>query len=127
MELAALEEELKKLSDAHYAELFGDKREHKTPFGSLKYTKSTSLETEDEEKTILQIELACAKGEAPFTASDVIRTRKSLNLEALEKQSDLILAQFGIRREKEDNFKVSPFTMKTDKPAKKNGKAQAAV
>jgi hypothetical protein len=130
--LADLEAKLRKLADDHYGELFPkDKREHKTPFGALKYTKSASLEYDDEEVVCLRIHKACDEEEAValkdkrsplFTADQLLRTRIAPNLEALESQPDGMLTIFGIRRMAKDNFKVVPFEMKTSKPAKKKGK-----
>lgn len=141
IKLTDIEAELRKLSDAHYAELFPEdkKRSHATPFGGLKYTKSSSLEADDEEKSVLKIKIACTDELARvgrvtpcapprFTQADLIRSREELNLEALEKLDDLTLAAFGIRRVTKDNFKVLPFDMASDKPAKKkNGKQQEAA
>lgn len=128
VKLTDLETELRKLSDANYDALFGAKtRSHQTPFGGLKYHKSSSLETEDEEKAILKIKLDCtleadsAKAERRvplYTTADYIRTKESLNLEALESVPAAILARWGIVRVEKDNFKVLPFDMRTDSPRK---------
>lgn len=134
--LGELEGALRKLSDRHYTELFPDeKRTHKTPFGAIEYRKSSSLEVEDEEKSILKIKVACteelarrSEGRPPcFTEDQLIRTREELNLEALAQLDDTTLAMFGIVRVCKDNFKLSPFAMKTDKPARKPGKLQEAA
>lgn len=127
--LANLEGSLRALSDQLYTELFpDDKRSHKTPFGEVKYTKSSSLEFDDPEKVALKIDAACDAEEAyaardkrapAFTAEQLLRTRVEPDLEALEKLSDGQLHLFGITRIQKDNFKVVPFAMKTDKPAKK--------
>lgn len=127
--LANIESAVRTLTDSLYAELFpNEKRSHKTPFGEVKYTKSTSLEFEDAEKVALKIH-ACCDAEAAYAARDkraplfssdqLLRTRVEPNLEALEDLSDAQLYAFGIRREHKDNFKILPFAMKTDKPAKK--------
>ena len=127
--LANIESAVRTLTDSLYAELFPkDKRSHKTPFGEVKYTKSTSLEYDDEEKVALKIHAACDAEEAHaardkrpplFTSEQLLRTRVEPKLEALEALSDAQLYAFGIRREHKDNFKIVPFAMKTDKPAKK--------
>jgi len=133
--LADLETTLRKIADKHYSSLFpDDKREHKTPFGGIKYRKSTALEVADEEKSILKIKLACqqelareSEGHPPrFTESQLIRAREDLNLEALGELDDPTLAMFSITRVQKDTFKVDPFSMKTDKP-KKPGKLQEAA
>jgi phage host-nuclease inhibitor protein Gam len=127
--LSDLEAKLKRLSETYYEELFPEdkKRTHATPFGSLQFRRSTSLVVEDEEKAMLKIKLACvdelaaeANGHKPrFAEEQLVRTKEELNLEALEKLDDATLAAFGISREKKENFKVLPFEMKADKPAKK--------
>lgn len=127
--LTSVEDELRKLSDAHYEELFPEdkKRSHKTPFGEVKYHKSSSLEFDDEEKVLLKIKLACekecvragAQDEAPrFTEAQLIRKHEEPNLDAMGSLDDATLALFGIARVPKDNFSIKPFAMRSDKPAK---------
>lgn len=128
--LGEIEAELRKLADENYDELFPEekKRSHKTPFGSLSYRKTSHLDFEDEAQTVLRIEAACeaelirakAADEDPlFRATELVRVRCAPNIEALELLGGETLRQFGITRVQEDNFKVKPFDMKTDKPGKK--------
>ena len=140
VKLTSIEAELRALSDACYADLFpgdpGDeKRTHKTPFGELAYHKSTSLEFDDAEKTLLKVKVACHVEEARaktagvtprFTAAQLIRTREEINLDAMKSLDPVTLALFDVRREQHDNFKVKPFTMKSDRPAKVAKKKEAA-
>ncbi len=124
-----LEAKLRDFADNFYDELFPDeKRTHKTPFGGLAYKKTSSLDAPDEEKSILLIKLACAQEDARakalkesprFTVAQLIRTREELNREALELLDDITLAAFAVRREHKDNFKIQPFAMHSDKPARK--------
>jgi len=135
VKLTDLETKLKALSDEHYAELFPDTekaRTHNTPFGALQYRKSSSLEFKDGEKVLLKMKLACQAeaervrntSEPPrFTWDQVVRTKEEPNLDAMSDFDDATLAMFGITREHKDNFKISPFDMKSDKPAKKKGAA----
>jgi hypothetical protein len=133
--LAELESKLRSLSDRFYSELFPEdkKRTHATPFGALQLRKSTSLEVEDEEKSILRIKVACTKelareseGVPPrFTESQLIRTREELNLEALGELDDITLAAFGIKRVQKDTFKIVPFDMKADSPKTSKSKRGA--
>ena len=133
--LTNIESELKKLSDAHYEELFPEakKRSHETPFGTVKYHKSSSLEFDDEEKVLLKIKAACAQeaqrvrnlNEPPrFTEDMLIRRSEAPNLDAMGGFDDVTLAMMGIERKRKDNFSVKPFTMKTDKPAKRGTKPE---
>lgn len=127
--LTDLEARLRKLSEQFYEELFPEdkKRTHHTPFGSLQFRKSSSLEVDDEEKAMLKIKVACtqelareSEGHPPrFTEDQLLRTRQELNLDALGELDDATLALFSIARVHKDNFKVLPFEMKADKPAKK--------
>jgi len=126
--LTDIETEIRKISDEHNAALFEPgKRSHKTPFGEVKYHKSSHLDFDDSDEVLLRIHLAAQRevarvdgtNEAPcFTVDTLIRTAQTLNIEALENLDNATLAQFGIRRVTEDSFKVTPFALKTDKPAK---------
>ena len=127
--LANLESQIRKLSDTIYVELFpADKRSHKTPFGEIAYTKSTTLDFDDPDEVSLRIDragdeeeaYAASEKRAPlFTAKQLLRVKVTPNIEALETLPDGILHLFGVRRVHTDNFKIKPFAMKTDKPAKK--------
>jgi Bacteriophage Mu Gam like protein len=126
--LGNIEAELRSLAEQFYGELFPtDARTHATPFGSLKFKKSSSIEFDDEEKVILRIEresdreLENCEREATaprFTSAGLLRTKVHLNLEALAELDDKTLALFGVRRQVTDNFKVTPPTVKTDRPKK---------
>jgi len=128
------EARVKKLSQEHYDELFTDeKRSHKTPFGTPKFTKSTTIEFIDgnEEKVLLLIERECGReldraakakpepGIPTFTREQLVRTKEEPKLEAFENFDDATLARFGLKREHKDNFSFKPFDMETDKPGKK--------
>lgn len=127
--LTTLEEELRKLSDAHYDELFPEakKRSHKTPFGEVKYHKSSSLEFADEEKVLLKIKAACLQEASHasrtshpprFTEDQLVRKHEEPNLDSLAGFDDATLALFGVTRARKDNFSIKPFAMRTDKPGK---------
>lgn len=138
IKLTNLEARLRVLADEHYAELFSEanKRSHQTPFGGVKYSKSTSLEVSDEEKSMLKIKVRAteelarqSEGHPPrFTEEQLIRSREELNLEVLGEMDDATLALFDIKRVTKDNFKVVPFDMQSDKPARaKKTKLQEAA
>jgi hypothetical protein len=137
IKLTNIEAELRKLSDAHYDELFPEakKRSHETPFGTVKYHKSSSLEFDDEEKVLLKIKAACQAeaarvrnlSEPPrFTEEMLIRRTEAPNLDAMGGFDDVTLALLGITRKHKDNFSVKPFAMKTDKPQKRGTKPELA-
>lgn len=128
--LDEIESALLKLSDANYDELFPDenKRNHKTPFGELTYRKSSCIDFDDAEKVLLKIKLECRRehelaareNRAPrFQESQLIRTHEEPNLATLGTYDEALLSLFGLKRVSDDNFKVKPFTMKSDKPGKK--------
>src|SRR5207249_1718914 len=133
VKLTELEQQLRKISDAHYDELFPgapgeEKRSHKTPFGEIKFHRSSSLEFDDEEKVLLKIKLACEResarvrnlSEPPrFSLEQLVRTREEPNLLGMDGLDDATLALFGVTRQTKDNFKVVPFAMKSDKVAGK--------
>jgi hypothetical protein len=132
VELSNIESQIRTIADASYDDLFGtdDKRTHKTPFGDIKYHKSSSIEFDDAEKVLLKIKIACdrelaraeAAGEqARFTYAQLVRTHEEPNLSALDQFDDAQVTLFGCVRQHKDTFKVVPFGMRTDKP-KKNGK-----
>lgn len=130
VKLTDIEAKLRTLADENYGDLFPaaeEKRTHNTPFGSLKYHKSSSLDFKDVEKVLLKMRLACNAEEVRvrnttelprFTWDQIVRTHEEPNLAALGDFDEATLALFGITREQDDNFKIVPFDMKSDKPAK---------
>lgn len=82
-----------------HPEWFTDKRHVKTPYGTVKVTRSTKLDVPNEEAAILRIKHA-------GYGDKFIRTAESLNLEALEDLSDAELKAFGIVRIRDENVLV---------------------
>ncbi len=131
--IGEIESKLREIAIAN-PELFpDDKRSHQTPFGSISFRRSTSLEFEDEEKVMLKIKVACQKealraqrtNEPPaFTEETLLRSRQEPNLEALEQLDDTLLALFGIVRKESEKFTVKPLEVKADKLLKKAGKPE---
>jgi hypothetical protein len=111
--LTQAETELERITKLH-PEWFFSRKSIKTPYGTVKYTSSTKLETENEDASITLIEreeeLVKAQNEGKglplFDASQFIRQKKELNLEALEKLPDSVLARFRISRVRSESFKV---------------------
>jgi hypothetical protein len=127
--VAELDVLIRSFCDEHYNALFPDvdRRTHKTPFGDVKYHKSSSLEFDDADQVVVKIyewyereKVAAAREKrTPIATPDqLIRTRLEPNLDVLSTLDETILSAFGLRVETKDNFKVTPFTLKTDKPAK---------
>jgi len=138
MRVADIEQTLREICDQHYEALFPNdkKRSHKTPFGEVKYHKSSALELDDVEKVILKIHLfgkaeeeqALKEKRMPrFTVANLLRKIEEPNLEALGNLDNATLSIFGVVREEKDNFKITPFALKTDKPSRaRKSEAQAA-
>lgn len=135
IQLTDLESTLRKFSEEHYPALFdGDeKRTHQTPFGAVKFVKSSSLEYDDAEKVLLKIDRACEQESSRvrnttepmrFNRPQLVRTYTEPNLEAMQTLDDATLALFGITRVHKENFSIKPFEMKSDKPTKTNGKSK---
>lgn len=106
------------------AQWFDDKKSVTTPFGGVKFTKSTELVIADENISV-QLVLALA-GKAG--AEKFLRTVQVLNKEALEELSDAELAKFGILRKSKENFKAATDVVnlgKAVKAAEKNEKTAA--
>ena len=83
-----------------HPEWFAEKRNVKTPFGQVKFTRSTSLEIKNEELSIL-----LARSELPDGES-YIREVEELDREAIEKFDDATLKTLKIKRVTKDNFSV---------------------
>lgn len=97
---------------------FTERANLKTPFGAVKQTTGTSLVTDSEDLSIQLIEQQ-AQFDAARAASDpsfipalnlagLIRQKKELDREALEKLTGEQLKRFGIRRETRTDIKVTP-------------------
>ena len=132
-EIAEIEGKVRAIAVAS-PELFPDeKKTHTTPFGAISFRTSKFLHIEDEEKTILRIQLACEKeiqranhaGEQPrFTVGTLLRTKVEPNLEGLELLDDADLKGFAIERKTEEKFSLKPLEVKADKLSKKAAKGE---
>lgn len=146
-EYASLQEKLTKAEAAleiiarRHPEWFQTKKSIKTPYGVVKLTSSTSLEIPNQEATLVRMELkrersrliadiAESEGkEIPpvFDPAAFVRTHVELDREALEKLSDLDLAELGIRRVIEENFSVKPAALDLGKAVKEAVANEAAA
>jgi hypothetical protein len=116
--LAKAEAALEVLTLKHPEWFSANRRSIKTPYGTIKLHSSSKLEVKNEELTIALIEheaeeqasLAIATDgyKPPFDAASLLRTRKELNLEALEQLDEAALKQFRVKRLTKDNFSVVP-------------------
>lgn len=101
--LTTSERELEIIATRH-PEWFTEKKGVKTPYGTVKFTRSTVLEIKNEE---LSLELIRRDAHGlTLDPENLIRTRDELDREALEDLSDEQLKAFKIRRIPKENFSV---------------------
>lgn len=93
---------------------FDDKKSVTTPFGGVKFTKSTELVVADENISV-QLVLALAGRDG---AAKYLRTVQVLNKEALDELGDAELAKFGIVRKSKENFKAATDVVNLGKAVK---------
>lgn len=103
-----------------HPEWFATRKSLKTPYGTVKFTRSTRLEVPNEEVALLLIKQHAEKAdpEDEFTLGAFVRTAEELNLEALEKLDDRLLRQFRINRVPTQNFKIEPARVDMGKAVK---------
>lgn len=93
---------------------FEQARSIKTPYGQVKFHSSKKLDIPNEEASVLLIQSKCSEEEQ----ERYLRTQVTLNVEALEKLTDLQLAQFRINRVANDNFSLKAGTIDLGKAVK---------
>ena len=81
----------------------GEKRQLKTPFGTIKLTATKSLSIPDEDDTLACL-LARGKRDKEFNATLYYRDSRTLNKEALEKLNKVDLTRLGIVQVDSDSF-----------------------
>jgi hypothetical protein len=112
---------------------FKTKKSIKTPFGTVSFKSSTSLEVPNEEASLVRIQLAAEKlfpgdeetaqaARAEYI-SRFVRTKATLNLEALEKLVDADLKAIGIKRVHSENFSAKPAVIDLGKAVKEQVEA----
>jgi hypothetical protein len=109
------------LISAH-PEWFQDKKSIKTPYGSVGFRSTTSLDVPNEEASIILIEQLCKDDEK----AQYLRKETTLNREALELLSDAELRQFRIKRLKEESCTVKPLKLDLGKAVKEAAEKEAA-
>lgn len=96
---------------------FATRKSIKTPYGTVKFTKSTRLEIKNEEVSLLLIKQRLESG-TPLPRAHYIRVEEALNLEALENLDDETLKSFRINRVPVENFKVEAASVDMGKAVK---------
>ena len=110
---------IKKLAEAHPE--WCDGRAIKTPYGTVKFTKSTVLEAVNPEASITLIKTVYRKDSDAY-----IRTSEELNLETLGTLSDDDLNRLGIVRMTKASITIKPAKVDMGKTAKKAEVKEAA-
>lgn len=116
---AEAEAAIKKLAEAHPE--WRDGRAIKTPYGTVKFTKATTLDVSNPEASITLIKSVYRKDSDAY-----IRTSEELNLETLETLSDDDLTRLGIVRVTKDSITIKPAKVDMGKAAKKAEIKEAA-
>jgi len=106
-----------KIIALQHPEWFAAIKTLKTPYGTVGFRTTTKLDVPNEELTIALIE------RLP-DADLYLRTRKFLNLEALEMLEDFQLLGFHIQRVKSDRCTVTPAKIDLGKAVKKAAEAE---
>jgi hypothetical protein len=117
-----------------HPEWFSDKRTIKTLYGQVKLTSTSKVEIANQELSVVLIELEIDKAKRneksllPLeTLQALIRQETSLNKEALEKLDDTVLAQFRLKRIKDESFSVKPAKIDLGKAVKEEVEQQEAA
>ncbi len=100
-----------------HPEWFTEKKGLKTPFGTAKLTRTTKLETDDEQKAIALMWRKHARNKE-FPLGNFVREEQRIDREAMEKLSDAELAEFRIVRVVEQSFSIAPLKVKMEKAVK---------
>lgn len=106
-ERATIAEQLLEAICRKHPEWFSKKKTLPTIFGSLSLRKSTKLVIPNEEASVLLIKEAMRDN----VVTGLIRTKEELDLEALERLDDSVLALFRIRRVTEEHFSAKPASL----------------
>jgi hypothetical protein len=100
---------------------WADGRTIKTPYGTVRFTRTTKLEVPSPEATVALIR-ATIKGRNPV---EFIRMREEPDLEALGRLDDALLAKVGVIRKTSDSVTIKPAKVDLGKSGDKKGKATA--
>lgn len=116
---------------------FTDKRTLRTPYGTVSLRRGSKLDAPNEEASLVRIRLFAEKhfpGAGPDETrareefiSRFIRTKETLNLEALEAESDTFLTTIGVARVPFETFSAKPATLDLGKAVKEAAEVQTAT
>ena len=99
-----------------------DGRSIKTPYGTVRFTRSTKIEVANEEATITLIRATYLDG-----ADVYLRVATELNLETLELLPEADLAKLGLSRVTTDSVSVKPAKVDMGKASKAKGPKAAGT
>lgn len=88
-----------------HPEWFTEKRSVKTPYGTVKVTRTNKLDVPNEEVSILLIERAEELG--TLEKGRYLRTKKEVNIDALQSMTDAELSALRINRIRDESVKVT--------------------
>ena len=109
-----------------HPEWFTEKRSIKTPFGTVKFSRSTVLEIKNEELTIelVRSQLAANSDDPEATEATYIRQAEALDREALERLDDDTLKRLRVKKVEKDNFSVVAASVDLGKAVKAAAEAK---
>jgi len=112
-----------------HPEWFAEKRSIKTPFGTVKFARSTVLEIKNEELTIELVRgvLVSESQDPAATEAQFIREVEELDREALEKLDDDTLKSLKVKRVAKDNFSVTAASVDLGKAVKEAAVKESEV
>lgn len=121
--LTEAERSLEVIATRH-PEWFAEKKGLKTPYGTVKFTRSNPLVVPNEELTLELIERDARQ--LGLDPENLIREVKTLNLEVLETLTDEQLKAFRCKRQAKENFSVAPAKIDLGKAVKEAAEKTAA-
>ena len=112
-----------------HPEWFTEKRSIKTPFGTVKFLRSTKLEIKNAELTIelVRSHLVSNSTDPAATEAQFIRQVEELDREALEKLDDETLHRLKVKRVSADSFSVVAASMDLGKAVKEAATKESEV
>lgn len=109
-----------------HPEWFTEKKGLKTPFGTAKLTRTTKLEVDDEQESLLLLHREAGR-DKKFPVANFVREVLALNREALEQLGDYDLQKFKVARRTEQSFTITPAKVDMGKAVKEAAESKEAA
>jgi hypothetical protein len=106
-----IETEAEVLCRQHAGDWFAGRQSIKTPLGEAKFHRSTGLDVPSDELSLVLVEKSNGNELVPgekFISNDYVRTKTTLNLDALGTLPDAALAALKIKRVEKESFSLKP-------------------